>query len=306
MPDCHEISSLIRKRSSDLGFDSCGLAKAGFLANHKSHLNGWLDRGLNAEMAYMEQNLDIRLDPSLLVEGAKSVIIVSQNYYNDPVRSEEVPVFSKYAFGHDYHKILKDKLYVLLDDIKASNNHAEGRVFVDSAPLLERAWAVESGMGWIGKNSMLISKKSGSYIFLGAIVCNIALEYDRPESNDFCGSCTKCLDACPNSAITEDRTIDSNKCISYLSIEKKGDFKDGTNIQLHGNIFGCDICQDVCPWNLKVKPTSEKSFTPLTEIIKYSKDDWEKISEDDFNTIFRDSPVLRTGYSGFMRNLKHV
>jgi len=301
-----ELSSLIKLRSLDLGFDHCGIARAAKLSKHESRLKEWLKNGLHSDMEYMERNLDKRLDPTMLVEGARSVVVVAMNYFQEYTGKNRTPGFSKYACGGDCHKIIKDKLYLLFEEIKKHNENTNGRVFVDSAPVLERAWAVEAGLGWPGKNSMLINRDSGSYLFLGTMLIDIELVYDEPAINEYCGSCTLCIEACPTGAITEFRSIDSSRCISYLSIEKRGEFAPGKNINLHGYVFGCDICQDVCPWNRKASPTSEEAFSTLPEIENFSYENWKEITEDEFNSIFRNSPVLRTGYKGFMRNLRYL
>ncbi len=304
MPDPHELSSLIKRRSSDLGFEHCGIARAEFLSEHESILKDWLEKGFNAEMGYMNRNIDKRLDPRLLLDGARSVIVVGINYLpGETAVNDGSPLFSKYSYGNDYHKVIKDKLHILLDDIKRNYDSLNGRVFVDSAPVLERAWAVKAGLGWQGRNSMLINRDSGSYFFIGTLITDAELEYDVPHINEYCGSCTICIKACPTNAITENRTIDSARCISYLTIEKRGAF-ESKDTNLSAYVFGCDICQDVCPWNNKAKPGSEDEFSPLPEVLEYSTDDWKKITEDEFNIIFRNSPVLRTGYNGFMRNLE--
>ena len=304
MPDAHELSSMIKEISSDLGFELCGISESKLLSSHEIRLRDWIAKGQHADMEYMARNLDKRLDPSLLVDGARSVITVAINYYQEKSTLNDSPDFSIYAYGEDYHKIVKDKLYTLMEEIKKHRSDVVGRVFVDSAPVLERAWAVESGLGWIGKNSMLINRKSGSFIFLGTIITNLDLEYDKPESDDYCGSCSLCIDSCPTRAITEYRSINSERCLSYLTIEKRGGFEEGDPIKLHNTVFGCDICQDVCPWNRKLRETQEEGFTISPEIAEKSTEDWKRITEDEFNFIFRNSPVLRTGYSGFIRNLK--
>jgi len=306
MPGRKELTRLIKQRSSDLGFKHCGIARADFLSDHEHGLKEWLARGLHADMAYMNRNIDKRLDPRLLMDGAKSVIVVGLNYFpGDTSVSTDSPLFSKYSYGNDYHRVVKDKLYLLLSEIKKYSGDINGRVFVDSAPVLERAWAARAGLGWQGKNSMLINRDSGSYFFIGTLITDAELEYEPVSIIDYCGSCSICIKSCPTQAITEDRTIDSSRCISYLTIEKRGEF-GSMDTNLEGYVFGCDICQDVCPWNRKAKATTEEEFSPLPEIIEYSVDDWKKITEDEFNVIFSYSPVLRTGYKGFKRNLDHL
>ena len=301
-----ELSRLIKLFSSELGFNHCGIARAEKLNDHKSRLKDWLDSGFNGTMGYMERNFELRTNPTLLVEGALSIISVSLNYYSKDRSGDNHAMFSKYAYGRDYHLIIKDKLYLLLEYIKTQSPELKGRVFVDSAPLLERAWDKRSGLGWIGKNSLLLNRETGSYSFLGFLIVDKELEYDDPFSDDYCGSCSLCIDSCPTSAINNDRSLDSRKCISYLSIEKKGDFDPLDKVSLNGWVFGCDICQDVCPWNRKLRETQEEGFTILPEIAEKSTEDWKLITEDEFNSIFRNSPVLRTGYKSFLRNLDHL
>lgn len=299
-----ELSRQIKEFSLELGFDLCGITKAEKLDEQKTRLKKWLNSGFHGEMAYMERNLDLRIDPGLIVEGAKSIICVALNYYNKIPESDNRIHFSKYSYGKDYHKVLKDKLYLLYNFIDSHCNDLEGRVFVDSAPVMERAWAQRSNLGWVGRNSMLINPKLGSCFFLGVLIVNKELSYDDPFPKDYCGSCKLCVDSCPTSAIKSDRSLDARKCISYQNIERKGEFPPDANISLNGWVFGCDICQDVCPWNNKAEITSEESFKPLKEIVEYSLEDWKRITEEEFNSIFRNSPVLRTGYSGFKRNLE--
>jgi epoxyqueuosine reductase len=306
MPGSEELTHLIKQRSSDLGFEHCGIARADFLSDHEQGLKEWLARGLHADMAYMNRNTDKRLDPRLLLDGAKSVIVVGLNYFpGNTGANTDSPLFSKYSYGSDYHRVIKDRLYILLSDIKKFSGDIKGRVFVDSAPVLERAWAARAGLGWQGKNSMLINRDSGSYFFIGTIITDAELEYESVNIKDYCGTCSVCIKSCPTQAITEKRTIDSSRCISYLTIERRGEFED-SDTDLNGYVFGCDICQDVCPWNRKAKPTTVKEFSPLPEIMEYTTGDWKKITEDEFNNIFRSSPVLRTGYKGFIRNLEYL
>jgi epoxyqueuosine reductase len=306
MNDKKKLGKLIINKSRELGFSFCGIAKCEALDWHRPLLEKWLEKGYQADMAWMEQNNEKRLDPSLLVNGARSVIVLAYNYYQEYPAANDKSLFSRYALGKDYHKVLKDKIYILLEELRSAAGKVEGRVFVDSAPLLERAWAEKAGLGWIGKNSMLINPREGSWFFLGELVIDLELDYTGERIRDYCGSCTKCIDACPTGAITDSRTLDSSKCISYLTIEKKGNFSDSERTQLNNYVFGCDICQEVCPWNKKAKPTDEKAFSPLSQLLVYKPDDWQKITEDEFSSIFRESPVLRTGYEGFKRNIAAV
>lgn len=298
-----ELSRKIKDKAAGLGFDLCGIARVRSLDEHRQKIGKWLEKGYHAGMTYMAQHYEKRIDPSLLVPGAASILVAAMNYYRDYNPTDYKPVFSRYALGQDYHQVLKDRLYLLLEYIKQESDGIEGRVFVDTAPVLERAWAVEAGLGWIGRNSMLIDRDKGSYIFLGVLVINTPLEYDKPASKDYCGSCRKCIDACPTGAIMENRMIDANKCLSYQTIENKGEIPQKYAEKAGRKIFGCDICQEVCPWNNKVEETTTKEFKPLPEIIDYTTEQWIKITEEEFYSIFKDSAVLRTGYEGFIRNI---
>ncbi|MEA1886055.1 MAG: tRNA epoxyqueuosine(34) reductase QueG [Bacteroidota bacterium] len=296
----------IKNKALALGFDLCGIARVRPLDEHRQKLRNWLAKTYHAEMTYMTRHYEKRINPSLLVPDARTVIVTGVNYFNKYEPRDDQPEFAIYALGKDYHRVLKDRLYLLLDFIKSKDPETRGRPFVDTAPVLERAWAVEAGLGWIGKNSMLINKDLGSFLFLGVLIINRELEYNNTISKDLCGKCTRCIDACPTGAILENRTIDSNKCISYLTIENKGSIAEKYTEKIGKKIFGCDICQTVCPWNSRVKETAIKEFEPLPEILKYTVDDWKNITEEEFNTVFKDSAVLRTGYEGFMRNLEDL
>lgn len=296
---------MIKNEAKRLGFVDCGISSADLLSDDAVYFNKWIDNKYNAEMQYMERNKEKRLDPRLLVAGAKSIISVLLSYYSDEMQPKNSPKISKYAYGDDYHHIIKDKLKKLFQFINDNIKHVEGRIFVDSAPFLDRAWAKRSGLGWIGKNSNLITKKYGSFVFIGEIILNSELKYDKPI-NDYCGKCTQCIDACPTNAIIEPYVIDSRKCISYLTIENKKqipvEFKDKFN----NRVFGCDICQDVCPWNKNIVENLIEELTPNKELLNMSKDDWYSISEYDFKKRFKNSPILRTKYSGLKRNLEFV
>lgn len=294
----------VKKKAKELGFDLFGTAPVHSLDDHGERLREWLKRGYNAGMAYMSRNVEKRTDPRLLVDDARSVIVTGMNYYSRYEPGNDQPVFARYALGRDYHRVLKDRLYALLAFIRQHHPGAAGRVFVDTAPVLERAWAAEAGLGWAGKNSMLINTKLGSYFFLGMIITDAELDYDSPGKRDYCGNCRKCIDACPVSAINENRTIDSNKCLSYLSIEHKGDMPVDYKEKAGRRVFGCDICQEVCPWNKKAGETGIKEFEPLPEILSYTSEKWKRISRDEFHSIFKDSAVLRTGYDRFMNMLE--
>ena len=297
-------TKFIKDESKRLGFSSCGISKARFLSEEADNFEKWLTKGYQGSMSYLEKNIDKRLDPRLLVPGSKSVISLSYNYFPPKKLNEENNfIISKYAYGKDYHKVLKKKLKKLFASIREKIGEIEGRVFVDSAPIHERAWAKLSGLGWVGKNSLLINKNKGSYFFLAEIICDLELEYDEPVLNR-CGSCTRCIDACPTDAITEAQVIDANKCISYLTIENKENIPEELNGSLTDSIFGCDICQDVCPWNKRSTPHNEKEFLPNKELKKLKRKDWIELTEETFNKIFEGSAVKRTKYNGLTRNIK--
>ncbi|HCC70014.1 MAG TPA: tRNA epoxyqueuosine(34) reductase QueG [Bacteroidales bacterium] len=294
----------IKERAAELGFDLFGIATVRPLDRHGDRLIRWLKNGHHSGMTYMERNREKRINPGLLVPGSRSVIVAGMNYYHEYNPPENKPVFARYALGKDYHRILKDRLNVLLEFIKVEKPGIEGRVFVDTHPVLERAWAQAAGLGWIGKNSMLINREKGSFFFIGILIINIELKYDKPAARDYCGNCTRCLEACPTSAILENRTIDSNRCLSYLTIENKEDIPPEYAEKARLKIFGCDICQEVCPWNHKAIETTIKEFEPLPEILDYTTDQWKSLSEEEFYHIFSGSAVMRAGYKGFMRNVR--
>ena len=300
----NKITEIIKKKAADLGFSSCGISQARFLKEEEKKFEDWLNHGYHGSMDYLNKNFDKRLDPRKLVDGSKSVISLTYNYYPPKklVRKNNF-IISKYAYGKDYHKILKKKLRKLFFFMKENIGNIEGRVFVDSAPVHERAWAKLSGLGWIGKNSLLINKKMGSYFFIAEIISDLDLEYDSPVS-DMCGKCTRCIDACPTDAITKAQVIDAQKCISYLTIENKKKIPKELQKNMNGYIFGCDICQEVCPWNRFSKPHNEESFLPNKEIKKYRKKDWIELTEETFNIIFKGSAIKRTKYKGLKRNIK--
>lgn len=304
MSDKPELSRKIKDTAAGLGFDLCGIARVRPLDEHRDRMQEWLDNAYHGGMKYMSGHFEKRLDPSLLVKGGRSLIVTGMNYYGPYKPRHNQPLFSRYALGKDYHAVLKKRLYLLLDFVKKEAAGTEGRVFVDSAPVLERAWAVEAGLGWAGKNSMLINRELGSFFFLGVLIINKELDYDKAAVPDYCGSCRRCIDACPTGAILENRTIDSNKCLSYLTIENKGPIPAEAAEKAGGRIFGCDICQEVCPWNNKVRETLTGEFKPLPEILDFSTGEWKNITEEEFYNIFSDSAVLRAGYEGFLRNLR--
>lgn len=300
-------TQLIKDEAKRLGFTDCGIAKAEELTDDKNRLQSWLNKGFHGEMAYMENHFEKRTDPSKLVEGATSVISVILNYY--PVKKQhdpEAPVLSKYAFGEDYHYVMKRKLKQLKKYIDEEIQVTSGRAFVDSAPVLDRAWAAKAGLGWIGKNTNLISPKHGSFVFIGSLLLDLKLEYDEPI-NDYCGGCTKCMQACPTNAIVAPRELDGSKCISYFTIEYKGDtFPEALTNKFQNRVFGCDICQDVCPWNRKVKPHQVPEFEPSEELMGLSKSDWHEMNEEKFNSLFKKSPIKRTKFKGLKRNLESI
>lgn len=297
------LSHQIKEKAASLGFMSCGISKAEFLEKEAPILENWLNKNYNGKMAYMANHFDKRLDPRLLVDGAKSVISVLLNYYPEKDLFENQPLkLSKYAYGQDYHAVIKTKLSELLAFMmEETGADLNARVFTDSAPVLDKAWAERSGLGWQGKNGMLISKQNGSFFFVGEIIVDLELEYDQPTTTGHCGTCTKCIDACPTDAILSSNVIDGSKCISYLTIELKDDiipneFKD----KMEGWFFGCDICQDVCPWNRFSTPTKEDAFQPHPEL---SSTDWTELTEEVFKEIFRHSAVKRTKFAGLERNI---
>ena len=299
-------TNLIKTEALRLGFSSCGIAKAGFLEDEAPKLEQWLSNGYHGKMHYMENHFDKRLDPSKLVPGAKSIISLQYNYFPSHLQRSDAYQISKYAYGEDYHHIIKDKLQQLFLFIKDNIGDINGRVFVDSAPIMERAWAKKSGLGWIGKNSLLISKQKGSFFFLAEIILDLPLEYDQEFKTDHCGSCTRCIDACPTKAILPNDTVDGSKCISYFTIELKDELPNSMKGKFEDWMFGCDICQDVCPWNRFSIPHSEPKFVPQNDLLHMSKKDWNEITEDVFKRVFKKSPVKRTKYKGLSRNIRFL
>lgn len=299
-----KYSKLIKAEALRLGFMQCGIAKAGFLEEEAPKLTQWLMQGHQGQMSYMENNFDKRLNPTLLVDDAKSVISLSLNYFPNEGQSDpEAPKISKYAYGTDYHLVIKNKLFQLLEFIEENIGEVAGRAFVDSAPVLDKAWAKKAGIGWVGKNSNIISKNSGSFFFLAELIIDLDLEYDVPFSADHCGTCTKCIDACPTEAIITPYTIDANKCISYLTIELKEEIPVTFDRKMENWMFGCDICQDVCPWNRFSVPHTEPGFQPKENLLQMKKNDWLDITEDVFKIIFKNSAVKRTKFKGLTRNI---
>jgi epoxyqueuosine reductase len=297
----------IKSFARNLGFDYCGIARVQKLEEDARRLEQWLNKGYHGAMQYMENHFDLRIDPSKLVPDAKSVITLLLNYYPGEEKETQHPKVSKYAWGNDYHEVIKKKLNLLLLLIREHIGEVHGRGFVDSAPVLERSWAQRSGLGWIGKNGNLLTKQQGSFYFIATLIVDVELEYDDPFVKDYCGTCRKCIDACPTDAILENKVIDGSKCISYFTIElkemlipaeMKGQFDDW--------LFGCDTCQDVCPWNRFATATDEQEFNPVPEILQFTMADWGSLTEDSFQRIFRHSPLKRAKFRGIQRNLKFL
>ncbi len=300
-------TQLVRSFAAQLGFDYCGIAKAVQLDDDARRLEQWLNKGFNGSMQYMENYFDLRIDPSKLVPGARSVITLLLNYFPAEQQPTAATKIAKYAYGKDYHEVIRSKLKLLLQLIKVNIGEIHGRGFVDSAPVLERSWAQKSGLGWVGKNGNLINKGSGSFFFIATLITDLELEPDDVFAKDYCGTCTKCIDNCPTDAILPDKVIDGSKCISYFTIELKDALLPDTMKGKFDNwLFGCDVCQDVCPWNRFSKPNNEIGFTPLPEILNFTRNDWEELTEESFKVIFKDSPLKRTRFAGIKRNLKFI
>jgi len=298
-----DLTYQIKNKTIELGFQSCGIARTEYLHHEAIHFRKWLDEKKQASMKYMENNLEMRLDPRLLVPNAKSVISLLYNYYPSRFQfSDSKYKISKYAYGEDYHVVIKKKLFHLIDFIHTKYPEAKIRACVDSAPVLERAWAVRSGLGWVGKNTNLITKQ-GSYFFICELITDIELEYDAPFSNDYCGNCSRCMDACPMQAITKPHVLDASRCISYLTIEMKDEFPDELKGKYTHWIAGCDVCQDVCPWNKFSSPHNEPSFVISDKILTMTSSDWENLDEQTFNNIFSKSAIKRTKFQGLKRNI---
>ena len=297
-----QYSEFIKAEAMRLGFLSCGISAAGFLEEEAPRLESWLAKNQNGEMSYMESHFDKRLDPTLLVDGAKSVISLLLNYYPSDLQIGDTYKISKYAYGTDYHFVIKEKLNELLYSIQQNIGDVTGRAFVDSAPVLDKAWAAKSGLGWIGKNSNLITQKVGSFYFIAELIVDFKLEYDHAVT-DHCGSCTACLDACPTDAIVSPCVVDGSKCISYFTIELKESIPESMKGSFKDWAFGCDICQDVCPWNRFSISHNEPLFNPTPDLLSMTKKDWQEITEDTFKKVFKDSPLKRTKFRGLKRNL---
>jgi epoxyqueuosine reductase len=297
----------IKSSAHRLGFDFCGIAKAQKLDDDARRLERWLNKSMQGKMQYMERYFDERIDPSLLVPGAKSVITLMQNYFPLQRQDAHTPKVSKYAYGKDYHEVIREKLNKLIELMRKNIGEINGRGFVDSAPVLERSWAQKTGLGWIGKNGNLINKQSGSFFFIATLIVDIELDYDDVFVKDYCGTCTKCIDACPTDAILENKVVDGSKCISYFTIELKDEIlPEEMKGKFQNWMFGCDVCQDVCPWNRFSKPNDEEAFTALPEILNFSLKDWKDLSQESFKIIFSNSPLKRSKFKGIQRNLKFI
>jgi len=300
-----KYSNFIKSEAKRLGFLSCGISKAGFLEEEAPRLELWLNKQMNSQMSYMENNFDKRLNPILLVDDAKSVVSLLLNYYPSEFQNQDSYKISKYAYGQDYHFVIKERLKELLHSIQSNIREVSGRAFVDSAPVLDKAWAAKSGLGWIGKNSNLLTQKVGSFYFIAELIIDLDLEYDHAATNH-CGSCTACIDACPTEAIVAPYVVDGSKCISYFTIELKENIPQEMKGKFDDWAFGCDICQDVCPWNRFSKPHKEPLFNPNPELLSMSKKDWTEITEETFKIIFKNSPLKRAKFEGLKRNIEFL
>ena len=297
----------IKGYAASLGFDHCGIAKAEQLDEDARRLERWLNKGMQGTMQYMEDHFDLRIDPCKLVPGARSVITLLLNYFPVQQQSAKAPKISKYAYGNDYHEVIRKKLKELIGLIRLNVGEVNGRGFVDSAPVLERSWAQRAGLGWVGRNGNLINKNSGSFFFIATLITDLELAYDNAYTKDYCGTCTKCIDACPTDAILDNKVVDGSKCISYFTIELKDALIPGNMKEKFDDwIFGCDICQDVCPWNRFSSVTKENSFTPIPEILNFTKNEWDELTEDAFKSLFKHSPLKRSKFEGIKRNLHFI
>jgi epoxyqueuosine reductase len=302
-----ELSRKIKEFAFSTGFDLIGIAPVRELNNHKEIISKWVAAGMNADMNYLSRDLEKRTDPSLLFPGARSVIVAGINYYPDEKQGGNgIPVISKYAYGKDYHTVLGEKFKILLDFIISCKPAATGKICIDSSSILEKAWANEAGLGSIGRNSLLINKRMGSFIFLGAILVDIELEFDNPSEEDLCTNCRRCIDACPTKAINANKTIDARKCIAWVTIENKNEIPECFEDKMNDRIFGCDICQDICPWNINAKPHNNTDFKLAEKIKKMSRKEWQALSAEDFSLLFQESPLLRAGYRRFKRNIDFI
>jgi epoxyqueuosine reductase len=303
----HLHTKIVKDTAAQLGFDFCGIAKAQFLNEDARRLEAWLNKGMHGNMQYMQNHFDLRTDPQKLVPGAKSVITLLINYFPEQQQDAGVPKLAKYAYGKDYHDVIRAKLNSFFMLLKEKIGDVHGRGFVDSAPVLERTWAQKSGLGWIGKNGNLINTKQGSFFFIASLITDLELVPDEAGVKDYCGTCTRCIDNCPTDAILPDKVVDGSKCISYFTIELKDALiPDKMKGQFDNWLFGCDVCQDVCPWNRFSKPAAEEGFTAIPEILHFTTEDWEELTEEKFQIIFKDSPLKRSKFSGIKRNLQFI
>ncbi len=299
-------TQIIKTAASQLGFSFCGISKAEFLEEEARQLEEWLRRGYHGKMSYMERYFDKRVDPTLLVPGAKSVVSLIFNYYPSTDLAEQGTLkIAKYAYGEDYHFIIRERLKQLLEIIRENIGDVHGRAFVDSAPVMERTWAARAGLGWAGKNTLLLNRDMGSFFFLAELIIDLELEYDSP-AKDYCGTCTACMDACPTQAITEPYVVDGSRCISYYTIELREEIPQDAGENFDNWIFGCDICQDVCPWNRFARPHSEPRLDPSEPLQELTRQEWREITRETFETVFGRSPLSRAGYDGLMRNITHA
>jgi epoxyqueuosine reductase len=297
----------MREAVRELGFDFCGIARARRLDDDAHRLEEWLNQGFHGSMQYMENHFELRVDPTKLVPGARSVITLLKNYYPEQQQEPGTPGIAKYAYGKDYHEVIRLQLRQLLEKLTAQIGEIQGRGFVDSAPVLERSWATLSGLGWIGKNGNLITRSSGSFFFIATLITDLELEYDDPIAKDYCGSCRRCIDACPTQAILPNKVVDGSRCISYFTIELKAELiPEEQKGQFNNWMFGCDTCQDVCPWNRFSQPNQEPAFSPIPEILNLSSREWENLTEQQFREVFRHSPLKRSKYNGIRRNLRFI
>lgn len=301
-------AQILKSIAQRLGFEACGIAKAGFLEEEAPRLENWLNQNYQGEMGYLANHFDKRLDPTKLVPGAKTVVSLIYNYYPENKLPEDTDSIklAKYAYGEDYHFVIKDKLKTFIELIREEIGEVEGRAFVDSAPVMERQWAQKSGLGWLGKNSLLLNRKMGSFFFLAELIIDLEAQPDTPLSKDYCGTCTACVDACPTDAIAKAGVVDGSRCISYLTIELKDAIPSEFQGKMENWAFGCDICQDVCPWNRFSKPHSEPKFLPDTELRDFSNQDWIEMTEDTFRKVFKKSPLKRTKFAGLRRNIEFL
>ena len=302
-----DLSQIIKAEAIRLGFFNCGIAATKSLEEDTNFHKEWLEKGMNAGMTYLERNQQVRNNPEMLVENAKSIIVVLFNYFSlEKPKDTTAPKISKYAYSVDYHYVIKNKLNELVKFIQELKPEMQARVFTDSAPIFERRWAQLAGLGWIGRNTCLITKSQGSFFFIGEIVTDLELKYDAPFSNDYCGTCNRCINACPTAAINSDKSINSNLCISYQTIENRGELPESLRNKMQNQIFGCDICQDVCPWNKKSVPTTAESFRANSEIFNLTLENWKDLQPSTYKEIFKNSPIERIGYQGLKRNIKFI